>query len=309
MIGRTWLAVAWLALFMSPLWAADRAAEAPPSSVTIVEFTDFQCPFCARVQPIKQRLMAAYPERLRWEIRHFPLGFHGDAMLAHQAALAAGEQGRFWEMHDLLFANRHALKRDQLLAYAQSLGLDEVRFLADLDSPDIRRRIVEDIEAGRHLGVRGTPTFFINGNKLVGAKPYEAFKSQIDTALGIRPSAQAPQVVKVITQEAVIPVVGDAPTQGADDAPVTILPLLTFSAPTVVKPCLPCRHCRSVIPAGFGWPSSITRSGSTSRPPACIGRPWPRGGRGVFGTCMMPCSRCRLCRTMKNCCDWRRTWA
>ena len=252
MTGKALFLATWLGLFFSPLWAlgadggdlASGAVLPDAPSVTIVEYTDFQCPFCARVQPVRQRLMDEYPGRVQWEIKHFPLDFHADSMLAHQAALAAGEQGRFWEMHDLLFANRHALKQDQLLAYAQRLGLDKTRFLADQESPKIHNHIAADLEEGHRLGVRGTPTFFINGKKLVGAKSYATFKSYIDAALGIQPAAGAGSPLEKSSQtviqkvEATPPTVGDAPVLGVVDAPVTIIAFSDFQCP----------YCRKVQP-------------------------------------------------------------
>lgn len=228
----------WLGLFV-PLLGATEETPVPPaeSPVTIVEFTDFQCPFCARALPIRHQLMDEYPGRIRWEIRHFPLGFHDDAMLAHQAALAAGEQGKFWEMHDLLFANRHALKRDQLITYAQRLGLDQGRFLADLDSPRLRERITADLDEGRRRGVRGTPTFFVNGKKMVGAKPYAAFKAQVDQALGIKSLPKAPSPATA-PRQTVAPKVGNAPILGPTDAPVTIIAFSDFQCP----------YCRRSLP-------------------------------------------------------------
>ena len=109
------------------------------ASITIIEFSDLQCPFCARVTPTLQELMKQYPDQVRWVFKNFPLDFHADSPLAHAAALAAGRQGKFWEMHDLIFANQHTLKRDSLLSEARSLNLDMDRFTADLDSDDMKR--------------------------------------------------------------------------------------------------------------------------------------------------------------------------
>ncbi len=138
-------------------------------------FSDFQCPYCGQL---------ALPIRELWtkvddgksvvvKFKNFPLPFHANAQLAAQAALAAGEQGKFWEMHDVLFANQKALQRPDLLRYAESLHLDMVRFQKDLDSEAIKKRIEADRAEGVKLGVTGTPTFFINGKKYTGTRTYE----------------------------------------------------------------------------------------------------------------------------------------
>jgi len=116
--------------------------------------------------------------------KHFPLSFHKDSLLAHQAALAAGEQGKFWEMHDLLFANQSHLKRDDLLRMSQQLDLDQQKFATDLDSGRFISTIGADQDEGTKLGVDGTPTFYINGKQLVGVASESEFKSAIERALG-----------------------------------------------------------------------------------------------------------------------------
>lgn len=155
----------------------------PQAPITIIEFSDLQCPFCARVTPTLQELMKQYPDQVRWVFKNFPLDFHADSPLAHAAALAAGRQGKFWEMHDLIFANQHTLKRDNLLAEAHSLNLDMDRFTADLDSADVKRQLEADKKEGQELGVNGTPAFFINGKSFSGAMPMEQFQAAINNAL------------------------------------------------------------------------------------------------------------------------------
>ncbi len=151
--------------------------------VVIVEFSDFQCPFCGRVLPTLRDVLQRYPKQVRWVFKHFPLDFHPDAPLAHTAALAAGEQGKFWEMHDLIFSNQAAMKRQHLVAYAKELKLDEEEFTKALDGNKYEEKINLDIQEGRRLGVSGTPTFFVNGRRLVGAKPIEAFVRIIEAEL------------------------------------------------------------------------------------------------------------------------------
>lgn len=155
-------------------------AQAP---VTIIEFSDLQCPFCARVTPTLKELMKQYPDQVRWVFKSFPLDFHADSPLAHAAALAAERQGKFWEMHDLIFANQPNLKRDNLLAEARSLNLDMDRFTADLDSADIKKQLATDKKEGEGLGINGTPSFFINGKPFSGAMPMEQFQAAINNEL------------------------------------------------------------------------------------------------------------------------------
>ena len=152
--------------------------------VNIVVFSDFQCPFCGRVVPTIDKLMKDYDGKLRLFFKHYPLPFHGDAPLASQAALAAGAQGKFWEMHDRLFANQTAIKRPDLERHAQALGLDMAKFKQALDGNVYKARVDADTALGSSVGVNGTPAFFINGRRLSGAMPYTEFKRIIDDELG-----------------------------------------------------------------------------------------------------------------------------
>ncbi|MFN3198100.1 MAG: DsbA family protein [Bradymonadia bacterium] len=153
------------------------------AKITIVEFSDFQCPFCSRVNPTMDQIQKEYGDKVRIVFKHNPLAFHKDAPLASQAALAAGEQGKFWEMHDMLFANQRALKRPELEKYATELGLNMDKFKSALDSGKYKAQIDADMAQARELGARGTPTFFVNGKKVRGAQPFAAFKTVIDEAL------------------------------------------------------------------------------------------------------------------------------
>ncbi len=143
-------------------------ADAP---VTIVEFSDFQCPFCARATETVESVWKSYNGKVRWVFKHYPLDFHPDAPLAHRAALSAGEQGKFWEMHDAIFRNQRAIKREDLVRMAGTLGLDLTRFVADLEKESYQVAMRRDMAEGAQVGVDGTPTFFINGHRLVGAQP------------------------------------------------------------------------------------------------------------------------------------------
>jgi protein-disulfide isomerase len=155
-------------------------ADAP---VTIIAFSDFQCPFCGRVNPTLRQLEEEFPGKVRVAWKHYPLPFHTDAPLAHQASLAAHEQGKFWEYHDKLFANQRALKREDLERYAQELGLNMDQFRSALDSGKYKAKVDADMAEAAKVGVRGTPSFLINGKKLVGAQPFERFKEKVLAAL------------------------------------------------------------------------------------------------------------------------------
>jgi protein-disulfide isomerase len=151
--------------------------------VSLVEFTDFECPFCAQAAPIVHKLLAAYPTQVHFAFKHYPLPMHKESPLAHEAALAAAEQGKFWEMHDLLFATQDKLTRDDLIAKAKQLNLDVARFTKDLDSHRFKPQVDADRQEGNRLGVDGTPFFFINGHAISGAVGLADFKKLIDAAL------------------------------------------------------------------------------------------------------------------------------
>ena len=148
--------------------------------VTIVEFSDFQCPFCGRVLPTLEKIEETYGDDVRVAFRHQPLPFHRQAPLASEYALAAGEQGKFWEMHDKLFANQKALAPENLKSYAKELGLDQAKIDAFIESGKGKKMIQEDQALARQVGANGTPAFYINGVKLSGAQPFETFKRLID---------------------------------------------------------------------------------------------------------------------------------
>ena len=156
------------------------AKDAP---VTIVEWSDFQCPFCARAEATIAKVMVAYKGTVRFVWRDLPLSFHENAMPAAIAARAAGEQGKFWEMHDRLYADQQHLDRATYEKYAQALGLDLGKFKRALDAQKGKPAIESDAAAGNKIGARGTPAFFINGKFLSGAQPFEAFKTKIDEEL------------------------------------------------------------------------------------------------------------------------------
>tara|TARA_Y100000590_G_scaffold26670_5_gene30017 strand:+ start:6383 stop:7078 length:696 start_codon:yes stop_codon:yes gene_type:complete len=154
--------------------------EAP---ITIVEFSDFECGYCRKVYPTLLQIRNEYDSEVKIVFKHFPLSFHKNALLAHRAAISAGEQGKFWEMHDLIFENFKDLSRETMLEYASRLNLDSPQFEETLDSQTSKDLIDRDIILGRDNGVTGTPVFFVNGRKLVGAQPFSVFKEEIERAL------------------------------------------------------------------------------------------------------------------------------
>ena len=169
-------------VYKIPVGDAPSRGGAQPK-VTIIEFSDFQCPFCSRVNATLDRLLKDYGADVELRYRHNPLPFHPNAMPAALAAEAAREQGKFWEMHDRLFANQQSLNRPSLEKYAQELGLDLGAFKRSLDQEKGKDRIRRDMDEAEKFGARGTPNFFINGRNLRGAQPIEAFKRAIDEEL------------------------------------------------------------------------------------------------------------------------------
>jgi protein-disulfide isomerase len=159
---------------------AKGAATAP---VTIVEFSDFQCPFCARVVPTLKQIEESYQGSVRIVWKHLPLPIHKDAVGAALAAEAAGKQGKFWEFHDRLFADQTKLGSDDLRQHARDLQLDMSRFETDILSDDEKKKVDADIAEANALGVSGTPGIFINGRFIAGAVPYEEFAKVIDEEL------------------------------------------------------------------------------------------------------------------------------
>ncbi len=147
--------------------------------VTVVEFADFQCVYCARSVTLQKRLLAEYPGRVRWVFKHFPLDSHTLAKDAARASLAAHAQGRFWEYHDRLFAGQGQLNAAYQERIARELGLDLARFRVVLAGDALGRLVNEDLELGRKVGVQGTPSFFINGRRFEGSMPYAELEQTV----------------------------------------------------------------------------------------------------------------------------------
>jgi protein-disulfide isomerase len=161
-------------------------AEAP---VTLVEFSDYHCPFCKQVLPTLAQLLARYPGKVRLVFRDYPIdSLHPLARRAAEAARCAQDQGKFWEYHDLLFAEAPKATPEDLSRFAQQVGLDLAKFESCLSGGVHRATVQRDIDEGSRLGVNGTPAFFINGRLLTGAQPLEAFARVIEEELA-RPAA------------------------------------------------------------------------------------------------------------------------
>jgi protein-disulfide isomerase len=147
-----------------PVQPFDHVVGSVDARVTVIEYGDFECPICAAALPAVRQLLKLYEGRIRFVFRHFPLeDAHPHALLAAEAAEAAGAQGKFWPMHDLLLANTAHLKRHHLELYAGRIDLDLVRFRADLDDEVYRQRVREHQAGGRSSHIRATPTFFVDG--------------------------------------------------------------------------------------------------------------------------------------------------
>jgi len=152
-------------------------ADAP---VTLVEFSDFQCPYCSLAVSKLNAVLKAYPKQVKLIFKQFPLDTHSQAAQAAAAAIAAHQQGKFWPMHDALFASRRDLSRPTILAIAGKTGLDMKRFTADLDSAETKKTVARDVEDGDKAGVEGTPSVYINGQKYNGSLELDAIRKVID---------------------------------------------------------------------------------------------------------------------------------
>jgi len=167
---------------------ADSPYQGPANApIELVEFSDFQCPYCYRAHPTVKQVLNTYGNKVRFVYRNYPLPNHPNAFPAAEAAQCANEQGQFWAYHDRLFADQTKLSDADLKASAAALGMDANRFNACFDSHKYKDRVDADMRAGNEAGVNGTPAFFINGRMLSGAQPYDEFKRVIDEELARRP--------------------------------------------------------------------------------------------------------------------------
>jgi protein-disulfide isomerase len=159
-------------------------AKAP---VTIVEFSDFQCPPCGEARALVKQIVEAYPKDVKLVYKQFPLtAIHNNAMSAAKAAIAAGRQGKFWEMHDILYQNQGELGTDKLTEYAGKIGLDVPRWVKDFSSAAVQEEVVQEMRDGRAADVDATPTFFVNGSRVVD-RSFDGFKALIEKSLRAQP--------------------------------------------------------------------------------------------------------------------------
>ena len=152
--------------------------------ITVVEYSEFECPFCSRVKPTIERLLNKYKGKIRWTVRDYPLPFHKRAKPAAVAARCAQEQGKYWEMYNMLFDNQRKLSDADLTSHAKAIGLDMKKYEACTKSPAKAMAIIEkNTASGSTFGVTGTPAFFINGRRLSGAQPYDKFEEIFEEEL------------------------------------------------------------------------------------------------------------------------------
>jgi protein-disulfide isomerase len=170
------------------------------AKITIVEFSDFQCPYCILAVPELQSVLKAYPTQVKLIFKQFPLEIHSKAFLAASSAVAANNQGKFWAMHDAMFAHHDELSRETFVKLAQGMNLDVARFEKDMDSSETKREVEKDVDDGDKAGVQGTPTIFINGQRYNGPinltylKPI--FEAQISGPPKTRAKAGSPAVAR-----------------------------------------------------------------------------------------------------------------
>ena len=166
-----------------PTTANDPVRGSASAPVTIIEFSDFQCPFCARVNPSLDKVRQAYGDRVKIIFKDYPLPNHPQAPKAAEAARCAAEQNKFWEMHDAMFANQRALEVPSLKQTARTIGLNGATFDQCLDSAKYEATVRSGSELGDKMGVNSTPTLYVNGRAVIGAVPFETFKQIIDEEL------------------------------------------------------------------------------------------------------------------------------
>ena len=167
--------------------AANSPAKGSTSApIEMIEFSDFQCPFCLRADPTVRQVLGTYGDRIRFVYRHNPLPNHPNARPAAEAAACAGEQGKFWPYHDRLFANPTKLSDADFKQAAVELGLNAPQFNACVDTHKLKAQVDADIKDGEEAGVNGTPAFFVNGRMISGAQPYDVFKKMIDEELELK---------------------------------------------------------------------------------------------------------------------------
>lgn len=175
-----------------PLISEEWVVGNPNASVKLVEYSDFQCPACLAYQPLLKQVLATYGDKIAFVFRHYPLyQIHPNADLASRVAESAGLQGKFWEMHDMLFDGQRTwsgmLNPESVFEkYAVDLGLNLEKFKADINSDSVLKEVASDYQRGARIGVTGTPTFILNGIKMRNPDNFAGFQSAIDSALLIK---------------------------------------------------------------------------------------------------------------------------
>lgn len=177
-------------ILAEPVGVNEWTKGAKDAKVSIVEYSDFQCPACGAYHPVVEKIVAEYKEKVSFTYRHFPLDQHKNANPTAYAAEAAGKQGKFWEMYSLIFENQRdwsdvgAPQMDEILTgYAQNLKLDLELFQKDMRSRETKERVKRDLDVGIRSGVNSTPTFYVNGKKIKNPRGYEEFKTLIEQEL------------------------------------------------------------------------------------------------------------------------------
>jgi formate-nitrite transporter family protein len=174
------------ATLTQPVSEHDHAEGPADAPLTLVEYGDYQCPYCGAAFPVVKRLQKTLGKKLRFVFRNFPLTqAHPYALIAAEAAEAAALQGKFWEMHDLLFEEQTFLKPDIIHLWAKNIGLDLEKFRNDIKQGVVEKRIKEDRQSGIRSGVNGTPTFFINGTRYDGPPEYDSLLAALESELAL----------------------------------------------------------------------------------------------------------------------------
>lgn len=178
---------------LMPVSETDHSQGNKQAPVTLVEYGDYQCPFCGAAYPLVKRLQRHFGEQLRFVFRNFPLAeSHRFAVVAALAAEAAGRQGKFWEMHDTLYENQDRLEVEDLIRYAESLKLNIQRFESDIRDERLLDLVQQDYQSGEESGVEGTPSFYMNDKKYVGAYKYDDMRNFIQKILDSHTTTQHP---------------------------------------------------------------------------------------------------------------------
>lgn len=179
----------------------DQVKGTAGAPVTLIEYSDFQCPACETYYPMVTRLNEEFGDQLQIAYRHFPLTtIHPNAALAARSTEAAGKQGKFWEMHDILFINQSDWStgdtRDKIFSYAESLGIDMNQFEQDIDSDEVKDKIKEDLASGQRAKITGTPTFFLNGQQIANPRSYNDFAELIRIELASQASGALDSILE-----------------------------------------------------------------------------------------------------------------